>query len=248
MTLSGRLTSHCTRRSAHARPALDRIVTRAAAGERQGVSPISKMLDLERRQATWKGLGVESPEADLYDVIRACYAESHRSYHTIQHLEECFVNLDEARHLADKVHEVELALWFHDAVYEVRGQDNEEQSASWARNAAIQQGVTRSVAERVHRLVLATKHNAAPASPDAALLVDVDLAILGAVVERFDEYERQVRQEYSWVPGFLFRRKRRELLEAFLARPQIYSTGHFRARYEVAARASLARSIERLGG
>jgi predicted metal-dependent HD superfamily phosphohydrolase len=71
------------------------------------------------------------------------------------------------------------------------------------------------VAERVHRLVLATKHNARPPSPDAALLVDVDLAIL---------------------------------LEAFLARPHFYSTDYFRSRYEVSARANLARSIERLGG
>ncbi len=206
------------------------------------------MPDIERWRATWKGLGVELPEADLYTAVRTRYGESHRSYHTIQHLDECFVNFDEARHLADKVHEVELALWFHDAVYEVRGQDNEEQSASWARDAAIQHGVASSVGERVHRLVLATKHDATPTSPDAALVVDVDLAILGAAVERFDEYERQVRQEYSWVPGFLFRRKRREILETFLARPHIYSTDHFRARYEVSARANLARSIERLGG
>lgn len=206
------------------------------------------MPDIERWQATWKGLGVESPEVNLYAVVRTRYAELHRSYHTIQHLDECFVNLDEARHLADKVHEIELALWFHDAVYEVRGQDNEERSASWARDAAIQHGVASSVAERVHRLVLATKHDATPTSPDAALVVDVDLAILGAAVERFDEYERQVRQEYSWVPGILFRRKRREILETYLARPHIYSTDHFRARYEVSARANLARSIERLGG
>ena len=206
------------------------------------------MPDIERWRATWAGLGVESPEADLYAVIRTRYAESHRSYHTLQHLDECFAHLDEARHLARKVHEVELALWFHDAVYEVRGQDNEEQSASWARDAAIKQGVANAVAERVHQLVVATKHDATPTSSDAALLVDVDLAILGAAVERFDEYERQVRQEYSWVPGFLFRRKRREILAAFLARPHIYNTDHFRARYEVSARGNLARSIERLGG
>jgi predicted metal-dependent HD superfamily phosphohydrolase len=159
------------------------------------------MPDFDSWQATWKGLGIESPDADLYAVVTTRYAESHRSYHTIQHLDECFVNLDEARHLADKVHEVELALWFHDAVYEGRAQDNEERSPAWAREAALQQGVASSVAERIQGLVLATKHNAAPTSPDAELLVDVDLAILGAVVERFDEYERQVRQEYSWVPG-----------------------------------------------
>jgi predicted metal-dependent HD superfamily phosphohydrolase len=206
------------------------------------------MPDIERWRATWEGLGVGSPEADLYAAVTTRYAESHRSYHTLQHLDECFVHFDEVRHLVDKVHEVELALWFHDAVYEVRAQDNEEQSASWARDAAIRHGVASSVAERVHRLVLATKHNATPTSPDAALLVDVDLAILGAAVERFDEYERQVREEYSWVPGFLFRRKRREILETFLARPHIYNTDHFQARYEVSARANLARSIQQLGG
>ena len=162
------------------------------------------MPDIERWQATWKGLGVESLEADLYAAVTARYAESHRSYHTLQHLDECFVNFDEARHLADQVHGVELALWFHDAVYEVRSQDNEEQSASWARDAAIEQGVASSVAERVHRLVLATKHNARPPSPDAALLVDVDLAILGAAVERFDEYERQVLRSIRGCPACCF--------------------------------------------
>ena len=79
-------------------------------------------------------------------------------------------------------------------------------------------------------------------------MIDVDLAILGTPAERFDEYERQVRDEYSWVPGFLFRRKRREILTAFLARPHVYNTERFRVRYEAVARANLARSIERLNG
>jgi predicted metal-dependent HD superfamily phosphohydrolase len=110
---------------------------------------------------------------------------------------------------------VELALWFHDAVYAVRNHDNEEQSASWAQASNERAGLPNAVGERLHRLILATKHDAEPTSRDAALLVDVDLAILGAAPERFDEYERQVREEYSWVPGFLFRRKRREILEGY---------------------------------
>jgi predicted metal-dependent HD superfamily phosphohydrolase len=206
------------------------------------------MPDIKRWRTTWKCLGVDAPDDQLYREVIARYSESHRSYHTTQHLGECFARLDEARHLADHVYEVELALWFHDAVYEVRNQDNEERSASWARTAAGQSGLPPAVSERVHRLILATKHDASPASQDAALLVDVDLSILGAAQDRFDEYERQVRQEYSWVPGFLFRRKRREILEAFLARPQIYSTEHFRKHYEAPARANLARSIQQLGG
>jgi predicted metal-dependent HD superfamily phosphohydrolase len=174
------------------------------------------------------------------------YAEPHRSYHTTRHLEECFAKLDEGRAHAERLYEVELALWFHDAVYEVRNSDNEERSASWAQAAVSAAGVDHSIGSRVRDLILATRHDVVPSTKDAALLIDVDLAILGASAERFDEYERQVREEYSWVPGFLFRRKRREILEAFLRRPAIYSTKPFRIRYESAARANLARSIQQL--
>ena len=78
------------------------------------------------------------------------------------------------------------------------------------------------------------------------MLVDVDLWILGAPQSRFDEYERQVREEYGWVPGLIYRRKRREILESLAARPTIFSTGRFVERYEPQARANLARSLARL--
>ena len=201
------------------------------------------MPDLTRWRATWTGLGVAAPDERWFDEELVRYSEPHRHYHTTQHLDECFAWLDNARGLANHFHEVELALWFHDAVYQVRSHDNEEQSASWAQSAARNAGLSSAATERVHGLILATKHNSAPPTQDAALLVDVDLAILGAPIDRFDEYERQVRQEYAWVPSFLFRRKRREILESFLARPYVYSTEHFRTSLEAPARANLTRSI-----
>ena len=205
------------------------------------------MSNLNRWRATWTSLGISAPDEHLFDEVIASYSEPHRHYHTTQHLDECFTWLDGARSLAEHFHEVELALWFHDAVYQVRMQDNEERSASWAEAAAMKAGLSSMVVERVRALILATKHNSPPATQDAALLVDADLAVLGAPVERFDEYERQVREEYAWVPGLLFRRKRREILESFLARPHVYSTEHFRASLESTARTNLTRSIRRLG-
>jgi predicted metal-dependent HD superfamily phosphohydrolase len=216
-------------------------------GERECGGPQAYVPDIERWRTTWRGLGVAASHDDEYEALIGRYSEAHRHYHTVQHLDECFARLDEARHLAERIHEVELALWFHDAVYRVRNDDNEEQSASWAQATAERAGLANAVRERLQRLILATKHDAEPDCPDAALLVDVDLAILGAAPERFDEYERQVRQEYSWVPDVLFRRKRREVLEGFLARSHLYSTGHFRTCYEALARANLRRSIKRLG-
>lgn len=89
-------------------------------------------------------------------------------------------------------------------------------------------------------LIMTTRHDATPSDADEQLLVDIDLAILGATPERFAEYDAQVRAEYAWVPGFVYRMKRRSVLKAFLARPRLYGTDHFRARYEAQARRNLA--------
>lgn len=198
--------------------------------------------------ATWSGLGVRAPGDGLYAELIARYSAPERHYHSVRHLDECFARLAESRQLAEHPHEIELALWFHDAIYDVRGHDNEERSAAWAEDVARRAGLAADVTGRVRGLIVATKHDALPDSNDGRLLVDIDLAILGAPVERFDEYERQVRQEYSWVPEPLFRNKRREILEAFLARPRLFNTDYFRSTLEAQARANLARSIDALLG
>jgi predicted metal-dependent HD superfamily phosphohydrolase len=103
--------------------------------------------------------------------------------------------------------------------------------------------INASSRERVRALIMKTCHDALPETQDEQVLVDIDLAILGADAARFDEYETQVRAEYGWVPDFLFRRTRRKILQAFLARSAIYSTTHFRNQLEKKARENLARSI-----
>lgn len=196
----------------------------------------------------WKELGAASPDPKLRGELIARYSEPHRKYHTLQHLDECFEKLDEIRTLAERPAEIELALWFHDAIYNVKRRDNEKKSADWARTSALAAGAPAETCNRVHALVMATRHKAVPQDRDAELLVDVDLSILGAALERFDEYERQVREEYAWVPDFLFRRERRAILKDFLARPRIYGSAHFHGRYEEQARSNIGHSLARLGG
>jgi predicted metal-dependent HD superfamily phosphohydrolase len=196
-------------------------------------------------QRAWLAVGARANPA-LGGQLMRCYAEPQRAYHTLQHLEECIAALQPVLPLAAHAGEVEVALWFHDAIYDVRGHDNEARSADWAAQAMCVDGAAPAAADRVRALVLATRHAVLPVTPDAQLLVDIDLAILGAAEARFDDYERQVRREYAWVPEDLFRDKRREVLEQFLLRPAIYSTTTFRQRLESAARRNLARSIARL--
>ena len=137
-----------------------------------------------------------------------------------------------------------MALWFHDAIYDVKGSGNEERSAEWAHRALTSAGAAAAAAERVRQLVLVTRHDGVPGNVDEQVLVDIDLAILGAERPRFDEYERQIRDEYAFVPGFLFRRKRRQILRTFLDRPVLYSTAMLRERLEARARENLRRAID----
>lgn len=194
----------------------------------------------------WTGAGAEGTGEPLRDRLLAAWSEPQRQYHTLQHLEESLWSFEAHADLARRPAEIELALWFHDAIYEVRASDNEQRSAEWAVTTLTEAGVDAEVLARVQSLVMATRHRAAPGTPDEALLVDIDLSILGAEPERFDEYEVQVRQEYAWVPGTLFRRKRRALLEDFLARPSIFWTPAFHDAFEARARENIARSLVRL--
>lgn len=191
----------------------------------------------------WGGLGARGDGLPLRDALLAGYAQPHRKYHTLQHLEEVLSLFDGVRWLAARPAEVEAALWFHDAVYDLNRHDNESRSADWAQRALLEGGVPAEAADRVHGLVMATRHDIEPAGDDARLLVDIDLAILGAGRARFDEYERQIRDEYGHVPDLVFKEKRHAILRGFLARPRIFGTGHFHAGLEDAARANLRRAL-----
>lgn len=202
---------------------------------------------MERWQASWvrawRGAGAAGDGELLRNEVLARYAEPHRHYHTQQHLAECLALFDETCALAADAAAVELALWFHDAIYDVPGHGNEERSADWAFDALQAAGAREGLPASVRRLVLCTRHDALPDAGDECLVVDIDLAILGAGPERFAQYERQIRTEYADVPEALFRSKRGEILRAFLARPAIYGTQAFRARFEAAARRNLRAAL-----
>jgi predicted metal-dependent HD superfamily phosphohydrolase len=182
----------------------------------------------------------------LFTALLTAYAEPQRHYHTLQHLQECMEHFASSAHLAQHPHEVAVALWFHDAIYDTHAHNNEAASAQWAVQALRSAGAQRDVCARIEALIMATQHSAAPATPDACLLVDIDLSILGAVGPRFAQYEAQIKREYSFVDAAIFNLKRAEILRDFLARENIYSTPFFNQQLEAKARENLARSIQLL--
>ena len=188
-----------------------------------------------------------TPRAGLFDQLVARYAESHRAYHTILHVCETHSALMDVGDRVQRWSEVEIALWFHDAIYDTRRHDNEERSADWARDELLAAGAAEDVAARVHALVLATKHRDVPEDNDARYLVDADLSILAAPPERFAAYERQIRMEYDWVAEPQFREARAKFLRGMLARPSIFSTAEMRDRHEAHARRNIEESLRGIG-
>ena len=203
-------------------------------------------LDLQRWNTLWQSVARQGDGSEWFNTLTKLYAEPHRHYHTSRHINECLTEFDAAREFARQPQAVELGLWFHDAIYDSHAADNEEQSALLAERCLKEAGADSDLQSAVCELVLVTKaHNDSP-HPDAPLLVDIDLSILGALPDRFFEYEDQIRKEYAWVPEEVFRTKRAEILERFLSRPVIFRTSWFFESREKQARANLMTSIERL--
>lgn len=161
------------------------------------------------------------------------YDGAGRFYHNVDHLANCLTLADSL--LCDI--EVEIALWFHDAIYVPSSGHNEEASIQLAKqffkmiswhDGRMQQHVT--------YLISTTKHDSdAPNTHNAKLMSDIDLAILGTtIVHDYIEYEKNVRLEFSFVPVHEYCTKRRCVMNKFLDRPQIFFTESFVSLNDVA--------------
>ncbi len=204
------------------------------------------MPELGRWARLWENLGAEGDPEPVYRLLADRYSERHRAYHTLNHVSQCLDEFDAARHLAEQPNQVEMALWFHDAIYDPQAKDNEQRSAELSRRVAKEAGLPEAFGREVTDLILATQHHEASKGTDARLLVDIDLSILGRPKDAFDEYETNIRREYHFVPRDRYRSARSAILRSFLDRPAIYSTDIFQQRYESQARANLKRSLSDL--
>ncbi len=173
-------------------------------------------------------------------------SQPHRRYHTFTHIEHCLGELNCAWDYAVHLEELRWALIFHDAVYDPRRDDNEVRSADWACRVMDELCRPEDEKARVRGLILATAHTSEPRSADEALLLDIDLSILGADEAGFDEYDRSIRAEYGFISGPRYREARAEILTSFMRRERLFHTTLYRQRLEARARANLQRALERL--
>ncbi len=183
-----------------------------------------------------------------FDFLVLKYTQPHRHYHTLEHIGEMLkITGKLGRGLPHPI-ELNLAVWYHDVVYDPRGKTNEEDSATVAKEQLALLGLEPHQLAIVRELILTTKHDAANESKlaEADVLLDADLAILGSSEARYLRYAADIRKEYEWVPDAEYRSGRRAVLEGFLNRPAIYRTAWLLAEGEKRARANIAAELARL--
>jgi len=206
--------------------------------------------DVEERlwvewQRTCAGLNASPAGVDAaFAQLVAAYASPGRAYHTLTHIEAVLRTLAAGRTVTQDFTALQMAAWYHDAIYDPRASDNEERSADLAAAALPDLGVSATTIAEVRRLILLTKtHDPSDNDIDGQLLIDADLAILGAPAADYRQYAAAIREEYAWVPEEAYRTGRAAVLERFLGRPRIY---HRVVGLEEPARQNLRNEIDAL--
>ncbi|AJC56615.1 hypothetical protein [Streptomyces sp. 769] len=192
----------------------------------------------------------EGPDPAPYaaDLLRR-WAEPQRHYHTTDHLTAILDRIDELAAHAEDLPAVQLAAWFHDAVYRPDRSENEERSAALAERALPELGIAAPRTAEVARLVrLTVTHDPAPDDRNGAVLCDADLAVLAGAPDAYADYAAAVRAEYAFVPDPDFRAGRAAVLRQLLALPRLFMTAQAHDRWETAARHNLATELTLLEG
>jgi predicted metal-dependent HD superfamily phosphohydrolase len=181
---------------------------------------------------------------ELREDLLARWSEAHRKHHTVTHLHEM---LDAIGLLAESGvvfdrEAVELAAWFHDAIYEIGRDDNEDRSAELAHELLA----SSPIRDEVARLVQVTKtHKVADDDVNGAVLCDADLSVLGSNALRYRTYAAAVREEYAVAPDEEFKPARAQVLSSLLD-GSLFHTAAGRERWEQLARCNIADEIGEL--
>jgi predicted metal-dependent HD superfamily phosphohydrolase len=202
-----------------------------------------------RWQALMTQLAADRAAADAaWDVVVRHYAEPHRAYHNLSHIMALLRHADTERANINRPEVVELAIWFHDVIYDTQAKDNEQRSAAWTRHAMQTMRIESHLIASVEQCILATQAHEvnSPRVIDLPLFLDLDLAILGAQEEVYHRYCQAIRAEYDWVPELAYRAARTEILNNFIERPALFYTHTMAARYEARARHNIEWELREL--
>lgn len=191
-----------------------------------------------------------APDVDpvpLYETIADRYSEPHRQYHTLEHIQHCLAQLDEVRHLAEDPDALELAIWFHDLIYDPTADDNERRSAR-SFDLLLGNHMPGDRAAHVHQMIVDTEYPSEPDDFDGQLMVDIDLSSFALPWDEFMRDTDNIRMEFAHVSEEDFYAGKLKFLDKLTSRPRFFLTDYFHDRLESQARANIERHIKEVRG
>lgn len=187
----------------------------------------------------------------LWQYIAVRYNETQRAYHSLQHIQQLFVQFEQIKHHLNEPHIIALALYYHDVIYDPRRSDNELKSAEYMVEA-LKGYLSAEQCQHIYALIMMTAthelHECLDKDTvsDAAYLLDMDLSILGTPWSEYQVYAQAVRQEYRHIANEDYRTGRIAVLQKLFAHPVLYLTAYYHNQFEVQARDNIKREISLL--
>ena len=211
---------------------------------------VEEISGLNRFQSLWQRClieGAADASAAIHQRLVNGYNEPQRHYHTLAHIDHCLSMFEQCKSLATNPDALEIAVWFHDVIFEPGKPDNEALSAKLYEelSAGVHADEFRAL---VGRLIMATLHNQrSPDDNDTGYMVDIDLSSFGLPWEEFLRDSRRLREESAELSDADYYQKQGAFRSCLLARPRFYQTDFFRQRYEQQSRDNLAKYFDQLG-
>lgn len=199
----------------------------------------------QRFEALWARNGNSVDGAGIADALLGCYDEPKRHYHTFKHIEFCLSLFDQVRDICANADAVELAIWFHDAVYNFPLLDNEKLSADYFMRMS-EKSLADDLRQNIYQQIVVTDHKPRPLNQDQQLLVDIDLSSFGRPWEQFLKDGANVRLELAYQDDDVFYQQQIGFMKQLVARVNFYYTPWFQNKFEHTARANLSRYLESL--
>lgn len=201
----------------------------------------------DRFQKLWRRClidGANDDSARIHQLLLDAYREPQRHYHSLAHIEQCMGMFDACKSLATNPDALELAVWFHDVIFEPDQADNERRSADLY--LQLSDGVQADEMRRlVERLIMATLHDGnSLQDPDAVYMVDIDLSSFGLSWEEFLRDSENLRRENANLSDAEYYRRKKEFQNCLLDKERFYRSDFFAERLENQARSNLSRYFE----
>ena len=187
--------------------------------------------------------------------IAEAYSTPNRYYHNLEHIHHVLEVIQTLQSQTEdlETETLQFAAWFHDIVYDSKAKNNEEKSAQYAAEFLLSLSIPSDIIKNVENLILATKNHQpingdrrSPILTDKRLtqiLLDADLAILSSNPKEYSKYIYAIRQEYIWVPELEYIAARKQILQNFLQRKNIYFTKLMQQTKDKIARNNLETEI-----